>query len=151
MADHRYWRVNITLANNINGYLAIAEMEMRGASGGENLCTDPAKISSSAYTAQKDKLIDSDISGGNYWSTDGDLPSWFSYDFTTEITIREVAFLCNFSTSNTPKDLHLQHSDDGLTWTTVFSWIDRDAWVLNTWVAFTVPGPFTGTLCGRSS
>lgn len=119
----RYWRLLVTDKTSTSGstYVGMRQLQMRTTVGGTNVATNPANYTlrnplNSTYTASN--LIN-DVSPYMRTPT-GDANFRAEYDFGTPTVIREIVIRGFTSTNNCPKDIHVQWSNDGRTWTTMF-------------------------------
>lgn len=134
---HRYWRIRFT-ENYVNPiYTALAEIQFRQAKG-----TPEAVVgtvwSSGAYGGDagswgSPKAIDGNNSTYWYGQQDGAGEWWLACDFGAgnERSISEVWIKSSIDGSygtQAPAHLYLEHSDDGVAWTTAFFEDDIPAW-----------------------
>ena len=142
MAAHKWWRILVT-ANHGNPYTSIAEVEMRGTSGGPDLCEGGTAVSSPFYNDGGDwnctpaKAFDNDsTTPQSLWhSRDwGVLPVWLGYQFADPVDIAEVMITSRAtwqSQSNTGqsiRDFTMQWSDDGVAWNNQISFATLAVW-----------------------
>jgi hypothetical protein len=142
MAAHAWWRILVT-ANHGNPYTSIAEVEMRGAPGGSDLCEGGTAVSSPFYSDGGDwictaaKAFDNDsTTPQSLWhSRDAwTLPVWLGYQFAAPVDIVEVAITFRTtwqSQSNTGqsiRDFTMQWSDDGVAWNDQISFATLAVW-----------------------
>jgi hypothetical protein len=132
----QYWRIYITANNGDPSYTTVAELQLRGAVSGPNLCTPAlavanASASSAAGSNTADKAFDGNTT--TRW-TDGNtlLPAWLCWNFGTPTVVAEIALMGQYTGSDQglypPKAFQIQHSDDNVTWTTYGSFTDQTGW-----------------------
>ncbi|MBF0262453.1 MAG: hypothetical protein HQL97_11555, partial [Magnetococcales bacterium] len=122
----------------LNGWITLAEIQMRAFGGTENLCGQ-GSASASHYDTDAAALFDDDMQ--TWWSKDGpDGESWVAYDFGPgqEVAIGALWILPVFF-DQAPLEMRCQWSDDGLVWHDQGSWRDLSDWVDLEWRAFTLP------------
>lgn len=120
LGAHRYWRIFMT-NNHGGGFLAIAEVEMRATFGGADQCSGGTASASAATDGAAANAFANDGTA-SFWATNTATNQWLKYDFGSAKDIREVSIqIPSFATSNSPKDILIQWSDDDSAWTTGLS------------------------------
>lgn len=126
-ASSRYWRLEGNGGGR--GFWVITELQMRGAAGGSDLTTGKTVSASSAIPTASDAGInytgpagatDDDLATG--WHSSSGSSHTFSVDFGSPVSIGEFVITSkpnNTTHNDQPTVLSLQHSDDGINWTTV--------------------------------
>lgn len=132
MAAHQHWRINITALNN-TGQGVLAELEMRTSLGGASVCTGGTPSALNAVGSAASNAFDGSTATAWMTSLAPSLPTWLRYSFAAPVDIVEVALKPHASyLTNTPKDFDLEWSDDGTTWTTLFSVSGLTTWTAGT-------------------
>lgn len=129
---HKYWRVYITDTNG-GGYGSICELEFLDYHGVRAPLSGGSPVASSSLSGHEayrafDGIIDS--SGGVWAPSSASPPMWLGYSHASpvevssvRITAREIAH-----SSQAAKNFEIQHSDDGVVWTTVMSVANQTGW-----------------------
>lgn len=136
-SPHRYWRIRFT-ENYVNAvYTALAEIQFRQTKGTPEAVTGSV-WSSGAYGGDGGSWGAPMAIDGNpntYWYGQKDSANewWFACDFGAgnERRISEVWIKSSIDGSygtQAPAHLYLEHSDDGVTWTTAFFKDGIPAW-----------------------
>lgn len=131
MAAHLHWRLYITALNTATA-VDIGEVEMRSTAGGSNLCSGGTASSNNTLTGQSPaNAFDGSLSTS--WQTFSfpAIPGpWLRYSFASAVDIVQVVIKATSgpSYSYAPKACDIQWSDDGTTWTTLFSAEGMAAW-----------------------
>lgn len=126
MAAHQHWRIYVTefgIFSTSNTAIYLSEVEMRAVAGGANLCSGGTASASSASSGSAANAFDGSTS--TFWGT-GSFPTvpgvWLRYSFAAPVDIVQVV-LKSYSVAPeyAPRSCDIQWSDDGTTWTTLFS------------------------------
>lgn len=140
MSAHRYWRLD--LSGTISGpNMGISECEFRDAAGA-NLCVGGTPFASSEYSAAypaAEAFNGITTTNGDQWITGTGTTGKLGYDFGTSVAVDHVALVGRHGYLNeSPKNITLQFSDDGISYTSV--WTDI-AWPYGTprFQVFTTP------------
>lgn len=117
---HRYWRIFAIRAQGSGSYRAIADLELRATVGGADQ-TVPGGTCSSSPAASVPAANAFDASLATYWESSG--PAYLRYDFGAgnEKVVREIAIKAMTDATwytETPREFHIQFSDDDVTWIT---------------------------------
>lgn len=127
--SHRYWRLYVTAVAS-GGYTSLVELEMYEGSEPLNVCSGgTASASSIGFGWTPDNAFNGTISGNGWHSGTNNLPTtpeWIAYDFGSGVTkdiqaIKIVGRGDGNAVNQTAKDFQLQYSDDGSSWSTLFS------------------------------
>lgn len=132
MAAHRYWRLNITALNG-RVYAGCGEMEMLTAAGGSDVCSGGTPIASSEFWGAATNAFDNNPTGSFWASSNAALPEYIGYDFGAGNDKDIVGFTYqprndSFANSDAPNAGDFQYSDDGSSWTTLFSISGQTSW-----------------------
>jgi hypothetical protein len=144
MAGHRYWRVFVT-ANNGGSLVGLSELEMYENYFGPNVCTGGSAISSSSFNANYaasyafDGVPWNQTEGGDanagIWTSSGSSNEYVGYDFgigvTKSITSVGIWGVGTSVFNRSPKNFHIDWSDDNSSWTT--SWTVSN---ITNWTAY---------------
>jgi len=129
MAAHRYWRLNFTASNSGSGY-RINEVELRTSAGGANAAVGgTATAAVTNFGANPVSAFDSSPTG--YWAAEGvGEGRWLQYDMGAgnAIDVAELAITAHTIAQNTPKNFALQYSDDGASFTTLWTYTNVTNW-----------------------
>jgi hypothetical protein len=128
MSAHRYWRVYVTAVQSA-GYTSCMELYLRTSIGGSNVATGgTASASSVGFGWTAAGAFDGTTAGNGWHSGNNALPTtpeWLQYDLGSgnDKDIVEFAWAVRpgNETSQAPKDLQLQYSDNGSSWTTLYT------------------------------
>lgn len=124
---HRAWRL-FCVNNNGDAVIRIEELEFRATAGGADqtstVATDGRSTSSSGTsTAAFDGTT-------TPWTSVGNVNEWVAFIFAAAVKVEEIAVKSgsvSFATRS-PKDMLLQYSDDGITWTTQKTFASQTGW-----------------------
>lgn len=147
MAAHRLWRVFVETADGSGTSISIQHLEMYESAFGENQCIGGAAFASSEVAGHTaDEAFNHtfrDGGGGNdLWAGTSNTNEWLAYDFGLGNAKDIVAIgivVRNGSLDQSPNDFRVEWSDDGITWTELFSVADQTAWVTNEYRRFIDP------------
>ena len=125
----RYWRL-YTTANNGDAFTQVFDFQGASITGGDNVFSGGTPISSTG--ANPERAFDSSITT-SWGTTGGDMPNYIGYDFGdgNGVSLAEIRLICNSAAvieQRAPKDFSVQHSDDGVTWTTASSFTGETSW-----------------------
>lgn len=135
-ASYRYWRI-FMLNSNSPHYFALNEVELRGSVGGADTTTPATPVTastlfSSAYVPQY--TVDNLLGEESLWiSTISSVTNqWLCYDLGTPTAIAQVAMCWNAGSQagpgTSPKDLRIEGSNDGTSFTTVKTFLGNTSW-----------------------
>jgi hypothetical protein len=146
MAAHRYWRVYITAVQS-GGYTSMDELEMYAGAEMTNVCSGgTASASSTGFGWSASNAFNGSIGEPGWHSLTNNLPTtpeWLQYDFGSgnDKDISQIKMVMrNGNGGQAPKDFQLQYSDNGSSWTTLFTVTGQTGW-----------GTYYGTMCFDSS
>jgi hypothetical protein len=125
--SHRYWRVYAYTNNGDASFIRLAELEMyESVYSGANVLTGGTASASSVFLSNTaDKVLD--LLYNTYWvsASTGGTDEWLMYDFGVgnDTEIKSIGLLSpDIEVDQMMKDIAIQYSDDGSTWTT--AWTD---------------------------
>ncbi len=121
---HLYWRVRF-LTGNGSALLAVSELQMRATPGGADQCTGGTASASSVYsTFTADEAFDDDTSSSSFWASNFEVAgAWLRYQFATPVEVQEIAIIeRDTEPTQAPRSGVVEWSDDGLAWTTAWTW-----------------------------
>lgn len=120
MAAHLYWALLIRPRAG-TAIAAVAELQLRGAAGGADLCTGGAAIGAHSGSTTAAQAVDDD--GGTIWSIDNASAGVrLGYAFAAAVSVVEAYVLLPGAGASRPGVDYgpglvvLQYSDDGVTW-----------------------------------
>ena len=124
----RYWRLVISeVENNSLDFVEMRQLQWRTAVGGANVATNAASYSASESSnspGEFQRLIDG--TAPSFSSADIDDETFkVTYDFGTPTIIREIAITADTTDTQAPHDFSVQWSNDGVTWTAMFTTLDE--------------------------
>lgn len=139
MAAHRYWQLYVT-AVNANQYVGISEVELFDATYAD--VTTGASVTHSSTLGggyEGSKVVDDNHA--TLWHTSGATtpsvanPEWVAIDLGAGNDKDVIAFSIRgrqdgaaYVSDQCPKDFKLRHSDDGATWTDLFTITAQTGW-----------------------
>lgn len=134
MPTARYWRVRSTDTDVAGEYMAISELQLRSSLGGADLTTGKTAAASAAFGGYPaSQAIDDNAS--TFWTTGSAAPPaeghWLSVDLGAgnEADIVEVVIAVRpDSFREDPRNLYVDYSSDGSTWTNSWSVASIDSW-----------------------
>jgi hypothetical protein len=124
--DHAWWRIRVVpfVLNPpvySHGYIRIAEVEFHATLGGPNIATGGTIIANESVGGGgygSDNAFDGDHA--TYWgSFNWRGTQYIGYHFASPVTIAEIAVRVSSIVQHVPKDVILEYSDDGETWSGV--------------------------------
>lgn len=123
MAAHTYWRINITAAPT--GYAGVAEFKLFDSGGSPIATTGGTASASTNYPGQAPSLA-FDGNASTFWLTNGGAPHWLQYQFASAVDVASIslqnAAAGSGNDQHTPQDFTLDYSDNGTTWTTLYTY-----------------------------
>lgn len=130
---HTYWRLHITTTQGSSGgVVTIGEIEMRPYPGGPDQCSGGSASADGFYTSANygplpppNAFDGVNTIGASWVSAVASLPHWIAYQFPAPVDVGEIVIGWPPSygyPQEQPKDVALQYSDDGSSWTTRQSW-----------------------------
>jgi hypothetical protein len=121
MSAHSYWRLNITAV--ATGKLAGIAKWIPLDSGGSAIATTGGTASASSNYPGQPASNAFDGNTSTFWLSNAE-PSWLQYQFASPVDI--VSFTLTNPPSgnedNCPQNFQLQYSDNGTTWTTLYTY-----------------------------
>lgn len=114
---HTYWRLNVSVSEN---FVIFAELKFYDGTGTQ-IATSGGTPSSSTNSGASGNAFDGNVSTD--WSAGAPSPQWLQYQFASAVDV--VSFSVTSSATQPgkgPMDCQLQYSDDGTTWTTLYSY-----------------------------
>lgn len=133
---HLYWRLNVSATSST--HVTLAELVMRSAVGGADLCVGGAASASLANNPAANAF---DKSNATSWGAFGSPAQWLRYKFAAPVSVGVVELTAepgNVAGVNaSPKDFTIQWSDDGTSWTTAATITGQTGWTANQKRTFT--------------
>lgn len=122
LAQHTYWRLNITLAF---GNLQLRELQFFDSGDSQIATTGGTPSASNTYGGfPASNAFDSNT--GTKWAAVGGAtagsPIWLQYQFASGVSVAYIKIVSSEYADQGPINMQLQSSDDGSTFTTVYSW-----------------------------
>ena len=134
-ASYRYWRIFILNNNGDGNYTALNEVELRGSVGGPDLTSTTTPVAASTFydgTYDPEYTVDNSLSITPLWISAPlyTANQWLCYDLGTPTAIAQVAMCFNDPNGpgRSPKDLRIEGSNDGTTFTTVKAFPGNTSW-----------------------
>lgn len=154
MATHTYWRLNLGHSAALDGYLNIAEIQMRGAVSGPDLLTGGTVTASSELADLAAYACDDNPA--TWWSSNfSGSGHWWRYQFAAPVDIEEVTLQAvGIAPNRMPMWFSLEWSDDGTTWATKARIVQQNGWTGGEQRAFATPNGlewFGQTVTGGTS
>lgn len=123
MAAHAYWRINVTAAPT--GYVGIAEWKLFDSTSTQIPTTGGTASASTAYPGQPaSNAFDGNAS--TFWLTNGSAPHFLAYQFASAVDVASIsiqnAAAGSGNDQHTAQDFTLDYSDNGSTWTTLYTY-----------------------------
>lgn len=140
MANHRYWRLTITLSTaGSSNLISLYEVEMRNSDGGSDLCSG-GTASASHNNSTVHRLFDNDP--GTYWSNGAPSATcWFQYDFSAgDVEINQL-WIRPSDGGKSPVNFTLSSSDDGTGWSEEAAWSGITDWSSGVGKVIDLPRP----------
>lgn len=135
--SYRFWRIFMLNNNGDPYFLALNEVELRGSVGGADLTsTTTPVVASSFYSGTYDPkyTVDNSLSTTPLWvsTLQSVTNQWLRYDLGTPTAIAQVAMCFNDPNGpgRSPKDLRIEGSNDGMTFTTVKAFPGNTSWTM---------------------
>lgn len=119
---HKFWRVNMPVGGP-STYTYVTEITMASSAGGADQCNGGTpSASSSMGTHPPTYAFNNVLSTSDYWQSGADGACWLQYEFLSPVSVAEFTVSVYAAAPNIgPSTIELQYSDDGITFTTVFS------------------------------
>lgn len=134
-ASYRYWRIFILNNNGDTNYIALNEIELRGSVGGADLTSTTTPVVASSFydgSYAPKYTVDNSLSATPLWisSPNAVTNQWLRYDLGTPTALAQVAMCFNEPNGpgRSPKDLRIEGSNDGTTFTTVKAFPGNTSW-----------------------
>src|SRR6185312_4564472 len=130
---HHFWRLFCTDNNGGSTYIEIDEVEFRATSGGSDQVPAMSSnngagsgssaarpVGSSQLGAGNEiyRAFDNTTAPFNAWASSGTTNQYVGALLATPIAVQEILVRAGADTTNAPKNMTLDYSDDGVTWTT---------------------------------
>jgi len=142
---HKLWRVFCVDNNGGTTLIVLDEIEFRATAGGadqiaamtSNNGTASQRVdgSSIATVGNEGWRAFNDITdSANDWAANGTTNQWIGVIVSTAIKVEEVLLKCGNTTNDrnrAPKNMRIEYSDDGTTWTTQKTLAAQTAWGVN--------------------
>lgn len=139
-SSHLYWRVLCYTTRS--SYFSSKEVSFHTIIGGPSVATGGTALSSSNYNDNvAARAFDNNLST-EWGSAAGDLAdggAWIGYQFAAPIAVQQVKIAAAASEPESFTTGDIQFSDDGVTWTTLFSPDPQPVWTANEVRAFSNP------------
>lgn len=139
---HRYWRLNISAANN---HCSVGEMEMAATAGGADQCVGGVAIESGhypaggGYTFDAVNAFDGVLNGiTNCWASNSSSSGWLGYIFAEPTLVTEIRICPRTEGSQSPRNFTIESSDDGITWNVEATYTSQTSWSMGTLTAYAV-------------
>ena len=136
-ASYRYWRIFILNNNGDVNYISLNEIELRGSVGGADLTSPTTPVAASTqYNGTYDPkyTVDNFLGVSPWWvSVQAAITNqWLLYDLGTAKAVAQVAMCFNdpAAPGRSPKDLRIEGSNDGTTFTTVKTFLGNTSWTV---------------------
>lgn len=128
----RYWRILMTeQESTTTDFFQLENVELRETLGGPNLATVGGNWSASSTNTGTSPA---NLTGGTSFWTSQDIDdggfAWVQYDFGSPQVIRQLVLQAN-DDAQAPTRWHLQWSNDGEAWCTMFEILETETWVDN--------------------
>lgn len=153
----RFWRV-ISYDRGNTSTNGIRNLQFRGTPGGPNLATDPNKFTANGTSATGRTNILTDNGTTTFNMGSGNYTGWvMTYEFDTPTVIREILYRGSATVNQSPLNVIVTHSNDGVTWDTMFI-ANGLSWTASETKLFTFPdgylnpihpGPMIPSRAGR--
>jgi hypothetical protein len=137
---HRLWRLFCIDNNGGGAFITLDEMEMRASAGGADQTanvgtgsTSGRVIFSSDFSGNDAYRVFDNVTGtANYWASNGVTNAYVGFIFPAAVKVEEIALTAGKDApSRNPKNMTLDYSDDGTTWTTQKTFAAQTGWVAN--------------------
>jgi hypothetical protein len=135
MSAHAYWRINITANNGDATYTDIGELQLRVQHGEMEYHTGGTALSNGSFYTGPASAFDLSVSSSCILVN---LPNYCGYHFASPREVVEIAINATLVGEATrgPKDFTLDYSDDGSTWTTLYTITNQTSWGTAEWRTF---------------
>jgi hypothetical protein len=139
MAAHLYWRLNITANDGDPDFLAVVQINLRGMTGGANLCSGGTASASSAFFPAS-YALDNDVN--TYWTTQARvLAATWQYQFANAVSVVEYTLQARTSEMDRmARAWTLEYSDDGAAWTVADTRSNQTGWAAGEVRTYVLPG-----------
>ena len=134
-ASYRYWRIFILNNNGDFNFIALNEIELRGSVGGADITTPATPVTASTQYSEAHGpkyTVDNFLGETPWWVTaqTAITNQWLLYDLGTAKAVAQVAMCFNDTAGpgRSPKDLRIEGSNDGTTFTTVKAFPGNTSW-----------------------
>lgn len=127
MAAHAYWRVNTSAIGNGSTNVNIAELKFYDSLGSQIATTGGTATASSSSSGPPNAQAPNAFDGNNstVWGSFTAPPQWVAYQFGSAVDVASFSITCGTGSqiNNTPINFELQYSDNGSSWTTLYSYL----------------------------
>jgi hypothetical protein len=142
---HRYWRVFCLNNNGGTNFIILDEVEFRATAGGADqtttLTTDAGDANGRAVASggpggnEMFRAFDGVTTSANPWAGPGTTNQYIGYVFPSPVKVEEISLKGTTQTTRMPKDIQVEYSDDGSSWTnqksiSTLSWTSNETKVL---------------------
>lgn len=134
-ASYRYWRIFILNNNGDVNYISLNEIELRGSVGGADLTSTTTPVAASTFydgTYDPRYTVDNSLGATPTWvsASFAVANQWLRYDLGTPTALAQVAMCFNepAAPGRSPKDLRIEGSNDGTSFTTVKTFLGNTSW-----------------------
>lgn len=122
-----YWRLYVSAIGNGSTLVNVAELKFYDASNTQIATTSGSATASSSFTGSANAMAPNAFDGNvsSVWSSFSGAPQWVGCQFTSPVDVASFSITCGTGSqiNNSPIDFQLQYSDDGSTWTTLYSYL----------------------------
>jgi len=118
---HRYWRINIALANGASSYTSMSEVQLRDVVGGPDRTGSGTASASSAYSGYPASSAVDNTTATSWASFPNYVPQWWAYDFGPGVAYDIIEVVISARADGypheAPTDFTIEWSDNGADWT----------------------------------
>lgn len=145
---HRAWRVFCLNNNGGTSFIELGEIEFRATAGGPDqtypIASDSGETQGRALCSSEGvgneawRAFDNITANLSPWAGTSTANEWVGYVFPTPVEVKEVFITAPHQLTRAAKDMLIEYTDDGVTWTTAASFSKTWASTTDT-VTVTVP------------
>lgn len=139
---HRYWQISITGANG-GAFVGADEVEFRTIANGQSECFNGTASSQSNFGGLPPSQAFDRVTGQDWASNNVGFPEYLRYDLGSGVSasITEISILPRSTAagSQSPTGFDVQYSDDGSSFSTLWSVSGITGWTAGVWKTFTKP------------
>lgn len=142
---HQFWRLAFMENNNLSFSMCVGEAQFRATPGGADQATGGTAAASTEFSGSfvAANAFDNVLTTlwGSVTSSLESAFSWLRYQFPSPVEVAEVVIQARHdaSAATAPRNFAVQHSDDGVTWTTAWVVIEQTGWAFSEARTFTDP------------